>query len=78
MMNYEWKDNDSTECSYYYNTEDGKIVGQVHKISHTKIWLSKIVLNNNEEQYLGQYISEDFAKKSIVEYWIIQERTLLE
>ena len=66
------------DCFYFHNLGDGRIVGQVHKIAHTKVWLSKIVNNYNDETYLGQYISSSFAKSAIEMYWDVQERTLIE
>lgn len=72
----EWKD--SNQAQYYFNREDGKIIGQVHVIAHTQVWLAKIILNHNEEKYLGQYISMEFAKKSVERYWYIDERTFLQ
>ena len=78
MNAYEWKDNDHDHF-YYFNIANGRIVGQVHKISHTKILLAKInTKDHTEELYLGQYISCEFAMKSVEEYMAIQERTLLE
>lgn len=67
-----WKDAELFTY-YYYQTKDGKIVGQVHKITHTKVWIAKI-----DEQLLGQYIDCDYAKRALEEYYLIQERTLLE
>ena len=78
IKNYDWRDTELGDIFYYFNIEDGRIHGQVHKIAHTKIWLSKVFKSNNEELYLGQYISDTFAKKSVVDYWLTQERTLLE
>ncbi len=78
MKTYNWKDNETVECFYYYREEDGRIVGQTNKIAHTKIWLSKIMLTSNEEKYLGQYIDLIHGKKAIEHFWMIQERTLLE
>ena len=76
-MNRLWKDADH-DVHYIYNENDGRIVGQINKIAHTKIWLSKIIINHNEEKYLGQYIGHDFAKRAVEEYWLIQDRTLIE
>lgn len=72
-----WKDGDH-DVFYFYNEENGRVIGQVNKWPHTKIWLAKIIFNVNEEQYLGQYIGCEFAKKSVEEYCLIQERTLIE
>jgi hypothetical protein len=77
MHERDWKDGDH-EVYYFFNTADGRIVGQINKIVHTKIWVSKIYKSPTEEAYLGQYISYEFAKKSVETYWIIQERTLIE
>lgn len=73
----EWKDTDN-DCHYFYNSEDGKIVGMVHNIVHTKIWLAKIIFNHNDEKYLGQFITKDFSKASVERYWDIEDRTLIE
>lgn len=72
-----WKDCDH-DVHYYYNELDGLIVGQVNKIAHTKIWLSKIIMKHNDEHYLGQFISYDFASKAVEKFWSIQDRTLIE
>jgi hypothetical protein len=77
MIDYDWMDPDSFESSYYYRCEDGKIVGQVHKISHTRVWMAKIIIVN-QETFLGQYVSSIAAKQAVVDYWLMQERTLLE
>jgi hypothetical protein len=72
-----WKDGDH-DVFYFYNEEDGRVVGQINKIAHSKIWLAKVIFNVNEEVYLGQYIAYEFAKKATEEYWLIQDRTLIE
>lgn len=72
-----WKDAND-DCQYHYDVTDGRIVGQVNKIAHTKIWLAKIIKNHNDEYYLGQYISCEFAKNAVENYWLIQSRTLIE
>lgn len=76
-MKREWK-NTEQDCDYYYSTDDGRIVGQVHNIVHTKIWVSKIIMNHNEEKYLGQYITREFSRKSVEQYWNIQDATFIE
>jgi hypothetical protein len=77
---FEWKDtavNSSTVC-YYFESHSGKIVGQVNNIVHTDVWISKIILNYNEERFLGMFITNEHAKAAISNYWLIQSRTLLE
>lgn len=76
-MKYSWKDTEH-DCHYFFQEEDGKVVGQVHNIAHTKIWIAKIILNHNEEKYLGQYIDCNFSKMAVENYWLIQSRTLIE
>lgn len=76
-MKRTWKDGDH-DVFYFYNEENGRVVGQIHKIAHTKIWLSKIIFNVNEEKYLGQYIAYEFAKAATENYWLIEDRTLIE
>lgn len=77
MDKYDWRDAEHN-VSYYYLRSTGKIVAQVYNMAHTNIYGAKIYTESTEEIYLGQYINSDFAKKSVVEYWNIQERTLLE
>ena len=71
----DWRDAEH-KVSYYYLKDTGRIIGQVYNLAHTNIYGAKINNEFNEEQYLGQYISCDFAKKAIEYYWNIQERTL--
>lgn len=74
-MNRQWKDAEHDNF-YYYNILDGRIVGQVHKVVHTKVWLAKILYNVNEEKYLGMYIDTSSAQNAVTEFWSIEERTL--
>lgn len=76
MMKNDWKDGDH-EVYYYHHTDDGLIIGQIHKITHTKVWIAKI-LDANTERILGQYIGYEYAKSAVERYWEIQSRTLLE
>lgn len=69
-----WKDAEHN-THYYYREFDGRIVGQIYNIAHTKVWGCKILIEHNEEKYLGLYISEHYAKLAIEEYWDTQERT---
>lgn len=71
----DWKETDQ-KVSYYFKTDIGLIIGQVHNIAHTNIWTAKILLEDNQEKYIGQYVSHDFAKKSVERFWLLQENTL--
>ena len=77
-MTYQWKDLENN-TSYFYREQDGLIVAQVHNLAHTKIWIAKGLPNGMpEEKYLGQYITLEFAKRS-VERWIgLEDNTLLD
>lgn len=72
-----WKDGDH-DVHYFYNEDDGRIVGQINKIAHTKIWVSKVIIKHNNEHYLGQYISYEYSKKAIEDFWNVQDRTLIQ
>lgn len=71
----EWKDADH-KVSYYYLTDTGRIVGQIYNLAHTNIYAAKVLNQSNEELYLGQYITSQFAKFAVEYYWNVQERTL--
>ena len=77
MNTYEWRDAEH-KVYYYFIQTTGRIVGQVYNMAHTNIYGAKIYTKFNEENYLGQYISYEAAKKATEEYWLIQERTLIE
>ena len=48
MTSYSWKDADH-DCHYYFKDENGLIVGQVHKIAHTKIFIAVAIIINEEK-----------------------------
>jgi hypothetical protein len=77
MKEYEWKDAEHN-CSYFFNVQNGLIVGQIFNLAHTNIWGVRIPITPTEEMSLGQYINMDFAKKAVEHYWEVQGRTLLE
>jgi len=72
-----WKDAENG-THYYFEKQNGLIVGQAYNYAHTKIWGAKIPINADEDKILGRFIDCDFAKKSIEEYWNVQDRTLIE
>jgi hypothetical protein len=77
MNKRDWTDG-QYDTYYFYTIENGRIVGQVNKIAHTRIWVCKIINNYNDEKYIGLFISSDTAMKAVEKYWDIQEMTLLE
>lgn len=71
----DWRDMDH-KVSYFYLQDTGRIVGQTYNLAHTNIYGAKVYSELNEERFLGQYISCEFAKKAVEYFWNIQERTL--
>lgn len=71
----EWKEG-LHKVWYYWKTETGLVIGQVNSIAHTEIHIAKVISECGEEIYLGQYVSSDFARRAVENYWNIQERTL--
>lgn len=67
------------EQRVYYDTDDGKIIGSVYKVGNNQtIWGAQVYSTNNESLVLGQYISMDYAKRGVENFWDIQSRTLIE
>ena len=77
MKSREWMDADH-DTYYFYEKDTGKVVGQVHKIVHSKIWVAKIFLTPPNEEYLGNYVGYEHGRRAVELYWNIQERTLIE
>jgi hypothetical protein len=75
MNKKDWYDS-PPNTSYYYTVQDGRIIGQIYNLAHTKIYGAKVFSKQNEERYLGQFISNSFAMKAVEDFWSIQERTL--
>jgi len=74
-MKRDWRDYDKG-VQYYYQAHNGLIIGQVYNLAYTSIWGAKIPVSSTEELILGQYISLDFAKEAIVDYWDEKDRTI--
>ena len=66
----------TSNSHYYFQTHNGKVVGQAYNLAHTIVWGAKIPINATEDLILGQYIEMQFAKKAIEEYWEEKDRTL--
>lgn len=73
-MRREWRDVDKG-VQYYYQVRNGLIIGQVYNLAYTSIWGAKILVSANEELILGQYVSLEFAKDAIAEFWDEKDRT---
>lgn len=70
----DWRDVDKG-CQYFYQVRNGLIVGQVYNMAYTSIWGAKIPISATEEEILGQFVSLEFAKKAVEEYWGAKDRT---
>ena len=75
MIKREWRCA-TKDCHYYFQVNDGKVIGQAYNLAHTIVWGAKIPVNATEELILGQYIEMEFAKQAIEEYWNKKDRTL--
>ena len=77
---YKWQD--TNVMSYYYRESDGRIMGAAwHAALNSHLYSSKIYtetfpFTNESEKYLGHYINEGAAKKSVEKYWLQQSNTL--
>ncbi|NBO30012.1 MAG: hypothetical protein EBX47_12140 [Synechococcaceae bacterium WB8_1B_057] len=78
---YDWT-YESKQVQHYYRKLDGKILGTVWQyINNNIVWVSKILddefpFTNQSEKFLGHYVSQDSAKKSVEKFWQIQDNTL--
>ena len=63
---------------YYYDDEDGMVIGQVHRFGNSVNIYTATVKSSNGENLLGQFVTVDYAKKAVRNFWEIQDRTLLE
>lgn len=74
-MRRDWRDIDKG-TQYYYQVQNGLIVGQVYNMTYTSIWGAKIPISSTEEKILGQFVTLEFAKNAVEEYWDEKDRTL--
>lgn len=74
----------SEQMDYYYRELDGRILGSVwHYVGNHTVWASKILVEefpftDSSEKYLGKFISQEHARRSVELYWDRESRTLLE
>ncbi len=73
-MKRQWRCVDKSN-HYYFQVDNGLVIGQVYNYAHTIIWGAKIPINATEEKILGQYVEMEFAKRAIEEYWEEKDRT---
>lgn len=75
LPKFQWKEADSTY--YYFETITGEVIGMTHSIGLSSIYIVKIIVKN-EELILGRFVSLDYARTAIENYWFKQSQTLLE
>lgn len=81
MMINDWKHTNSMD--YFYRKEDGRVLGAVwHKALDSSVWTSKIYtedfpFTNESEKFLGHFIDEYSAKKSVELFWLKEYNTLI-
>ena len=75
MIHREWRCA-TKDCHYYFQVQNGLVVGQAYNLAHTIIWGAKIPINATDELILGQYVEIEYAKRAIEEYWDNKDRTL--
>ena len=61
---------------YYFQTNDGQVIGKAYNVALTIIWGAKIPINATEELIIGEFVELEFAKKAIERYWEEKDRTL--
>lgn len=74
-MKRQWRCVDGNN-HYYFQTQNGRVVGQVYNLAHTIVWGARIPVSPTEEKVLGQYIEMEFAKRAVEEYWDDEDKTL--
>jgi hypothetical protein len=72
-----WQDYEATN-KYYYDDSDGMIIGQIHKFGTSVSIYTATVKPDNIDKLLGQYVNVDYAQKAVENFWLIQDRTLIE
>ena len=82
-MSYNWRSETST-VKHYYRESDGKILGTVWQyVNNHIVWISKILedefpFTNSSEKFIGHYIDQTSACRSVERFWNIQDNTLIE
>lgn len=80
-MIYDWHQ-ETAQVKHYFRKTDGKILGTVWQyVNNNGVWSSKILndefpFTDASEKYMGHYIDQDSAKKSVEKFWQIQDNTI--
>ena len=79
-MDLKWKE--TPQMNYLYRESDGRILGAVwHYVLNSAVYSSKIFtetfpFTDECEKFLGHFISESMAKKSVENYWQKSDNTI--
>ena len=79
-MDLKWKE--TPQMNYLYRESDGRLMGAAwHAALATAFYSAKIYtetfpFTNECEKYLGYFINEGAAKRSVEAYWMKQANTL--
>lgn len=77
---YKWRD--TPTMNYYYRESDGRIMGAAwHAALNANFYSSKIYtetfpFTNDCEKFIGHYINEGDAKRSVEKYWLQQSNII--
>ena len=71
-----WQETEFTN-HLYYDDSDGRIIGITHKLGTQSIIYIAKVYKDNIEAVLGQYVSCEYAKIAIENFWLVEEKTYL-
>jgi hypothetical protein len=63
---------------YYYDDKDGMVIGQVHRFGTSNSVYTATVKPDNIDCVLGQFVSSDYARNAVQNFWNIQDRTLIQ
>ena len=63
---------------YFYDDIDGMVIGQVHRFGTSNSVYTATVKPDNIDNLLGQFVSLDYAKNAVQNFWNTQDRTLLQ
>jgi hypothetical protein len=73
-MKRQWRYVDKN-IHYYFQTNDGQVIGKAYNVALTIIWGAKIPINATEELIIGEFVELEYAKLAIERYWNEKDRT---
>jgi hypothetical protein len=74
-----WIDGKAATIDFIFHNEVGRIVGEVGRVGFNSYHYATVYdTESNNSKGLGHYISSEWAKHAVENFWEIQDRTLLE